>query len=192
MRPHPTTPSSPARDMAYITVFTALTIVLGFIPPLPAGPVGVPILLQNLGIILAGMMLGPRRASLVAILFIALSCTGLPILSGGRSGLVALTSPTAGFFLGYLPAAAVIGLISRWRAGRSIAINILAGILGGILVNYTCGLLGMMIIGHIPLTAALLTLPVYLPGDCVKILVAAGATAAYSPKNHSLESHSHD
>ena len=106
-----TSQSSSAKDLAYIAVFTALTIVLGFIPPIPAGPLGVPILVQNLGIILMGMVLGARRGTLSALLFIALACTGLPILAGGRSGLVAITSPTAGFFLGYLPAAAVIGLI---------------------------------------------------------------------------------
>ena len=57
-----TSQSSSAKDLAYIAVFTALTIVLGFIPPIPAGPLGVPILVQNLGIILMGMVLGARRA----------------------------------------------------------------------------------------------------------------------------------
>lgn len=52
-----TSQSSSAKDLAYIAVFTALTIVLGFIPPIPAGPLGVPILVQNLGIILMGMVL---------------------------------------------------------------------------------------------------------------------------------------
>lgn len=173
-----TSQSSSAKDLAYIAVFTALTIVLGFIPPIPAGPLGVPILVQNLGIILMGMVLGARRGTLSVLLFIALACTGLPILAGGRSGLVAITSPTAGFFLGYLPAAAVIGLISRWRSGRNVLINILAGIVGGILVNYACGIAGMMIVGHVSFTAALVTLPAYLPGDLLKIVVAASVTAA--------------
>ena len=91
-----TSQSSSAKDLAYIAVFTALTIVLGFIPPIPAGPLGVPILVQNLGIILMGMVLGARRGTLSALLFIALACTGLPILAGGRSGLVAITSPLQG------------------------------------------------------------------------------------------------
>ena len=170
--------SSPARDVAYIAVFAAVTIVLGFVPPLPAGPLGVPILVQNLGIILMGMVLGPRRGTLAALLFIALACTGLPILAGGRSGLVALASPTAGFFLGYLPAAAVIGLITQWHTGRNIGINILAGILGGIVVNYAFGIAGMMVVGHISFNAAAVTLPAYLPGDLLKLVVAASVTAA--------------
>ena len=74
-----TSQSSSAKDLAYIAVFTALTIVLGFIPPIPAGPLGVPILVQNLGIILMGMVLGARRGTLSALLFIALACTGLPL-----------------------------------------------------------------------------------------------------------------
>lgn len=73
---------------------------------------------------------------------------------------------------------AVIGLISRWRSGRNVLINILAGIVGGILVNYACGIAGMMIVGHVSFTAALVTLPAYLPGDLLKIVVAASVTAA--------------
>lgn len=35
-----------------------------------------------------------------------------------------------------------------------------------------------MIVGHVSFTAALVTLPAYLPGDLLKIVVAASVTAA--------------
>ncbi len=170
--------TSSARFIAYISTFAALIIVLGFIPPIPTGALGIPIVLQNLGIMLAALVLGPRRGTLAVGLFIILACTGLPILPGGRSGLVAIVSPTAGFFIGYLPAALVIGLISAYRHGRNVWINLIACIVGGLLVNYACGVVGIMLIGDVSWKAALVTLPPFLPGDLIKAVIAATTAAA--------------
>lgn len=168
---------SPARRIAYTSVFAALIIVLGLIPPLPVGFLGIPIVVQNMGIMLTALILGVSWGTLSVGLFMLLACTGLPILPGGRSGLVALTSPTVGFFVGYLCAAVVIALISRWGRGRHAAMNILACIIGGIVVNYACGVVGLMTIGGVSFRSALLALPVFLPGDIIKAVIA-GLTAA--------------
>ena len=45
-------------------------------------------------------------------------------------------------------------------------------------IRDSCGIAGMMIVGHVSFTAALVTLPAYLPGDLLKIVVAASVTAA--------------
>lgn len=171
-------PSTPAKTAAYVSTFAALIIVLGFIPPIPTGPLGVPIVVQNLGVMVAGLLLGPRRGTLSVALFMALACTGLPILPGGRSGLVAIVSPTAGFFIGYLFAAFIIGWISTYRQGRNIGINVLACVVGAIIVNYACGVIGVMLVGDVSFKAALLTLPPFLPGDSIKAVVAATTAAA--------------
>ncbi|WP_283111327.1 biotin transporter BioY [Micrococcus luteus] len=47
---------------------------------------------------------------------------GLPLLSGGRGGLGVFAGPTAGFILGWIPSALIVGLIfwaltSRARPG---------------------------------------------------------------------------
>lgn len=171
-------PQSPARTAAYISSFAALIIVLGFIPPIPTGALGVPIVVQNLGVMLAPLILGTRRGTLSVALFMALACTGLPVLPGGRSGLVALVSPTAGFFIGYLFAAMCIGLLSSLKYGRSPLINFLSCVAGAILLNYLCGVIGIMVAGDVSFKAALLTLPPFLPGDIIKSLVAATTAAA--------------
>ena len=54
------------RDIAYIAVFAALIIALGFFS-IPLAP-GIPIVLQNIACILAGLILGPRRGTLAVAL----------------------------------------------------------------------------------------------------------------------------
>ena len=46
------------KNVALIAMMTAIIIVLGFVPPIPLGFIPVPIVLQNMGIMLAGAILG--------------------------------------------------------------------------------------------------------------------------------------
>ena len=49
------------RDLLYITMMTTILVILGFIPAIPLGFIPVPIVLQNLGIMLAGVLLGWKK-----------------------------------------------------------------------------------------------------------------------------------
>ena len=63
-----------------IAVFAALIVVLGtVIVPLPSG---VPITAQTLGVMLAGLVLGPRLAPLAVVLVLALAATLFTVLFG--------------------------------------------------------------------------------------------------------------
>ena len=42
-------------------LMTAMLIVLGMIPGIPLGFIPVPIVLQNMGVMMAGELLGPKR-----------------------------------------------------------------------------------------------------------------------------------
>ena len=55
------------RDLAHVVVFAALIVVMGVIA-IPVGAAGVPLVLQNAVIILAGLTLGPRRSFLAVLL----------------------------------------------------------------------------------------------------------------------------
>src|SRR5690606_8406265 len=82
------------------------------IPPVMLSFIPVPIHAQSLGVLLAGVVLGARGGMLSVLLLIALVAIGLPVLSGGRGGLAVFLSPTAGYLIGFLPAAFVTGWIS--------------------------------------------------------------------------------
>ena len=72
-------------SIALVSLFAALIAVFGLIPKIDL-PLGVPITLQTLGVMLAGCMLGPKRALQALLLFLAAVAIGLPLLSGGRGG----------------------------------------------------------------------------------------------------------
>lgn len=99
----------PARDLAHVAVFAALIIALGLPGSINIGISGVPITLQSMGVMMAGALLGPRKGVLAVLTVIALGLVGLPVLAGGRTALVSLSSPTAGFLIGWIPTAFVIG-----------------------------------------------------------------------------------
>ncbi len=163
-------PSHAGRDIARVAVFAALIIVLGFASiPLPTG---VPVVLQNLGVILAGAVLGPRLAPLSVLIVIALAAIGLPVLSGGRGGLGVFAGPTVGFLLGWVAVAVVVGLIAR-AGGRIVWWRVaLAGVVGGILVGYLFGVPVQSMVMGLPLGQTLVASLVYLPGDLVKVALA--------------------
>ncbi|WP_336648155.1 biotin transporter BioY [Microbacterium sp. MMO-10] len=156
-------------DAARIAVFAALIIALGLvIVPLPGG---VPITGQTLGVMLAGLILGPRLAPLAVLAVLALAAAGLPVLAGGRGGLGVFVGPSAGYLLGWLAGVVVIGLIlgtrriTWWRAG-------VAAMVGGIGVVYLFGIPVQALVTGVPLAPTALSSLVFLPGDLIKAVAA--------------------
>ncbi len=99
-----------ATDLARVAVFAALIAVLGLPGSFPVFG-GVPITAQTLGVMLAGAVLGPWLGALSVTVLLALVAVGLPLLAGGRGGFGVFLGPTAGYALGWILGAIVIGLI---------------------------------------------------------------------------------
>jgi len=168
---HPMTPTS--RDtgatLGRIAVFAALIIVLGtVVVPLPGG---VPITAQTLGVMLAGLVLGPRVAPLSILVVLALAALGLPVLAGGRGGIGVFVGPTAGYMLGWIAGVVVIGLLLRtgrptwWRVA-------LSALVGGVLVVYAFGIPVQAVVTGVPLDLTVLSALAFLPGDLIKVAAA--------------------
>ncbi|GAA2849386.1 biotin transporter BioY [Microbacterium arabinogalactanolyticum] len=156
-------------DLARVAVFAALIVVLGTVTvPVPGG---VPITGQTLGVMLAGLVLGARRAPLAVLVVLALAAAGLPVLAGGRGGLGVFLGPTAGYMLGWIAGSVVIGLIAHhgrftwWRAG-------IGTVLGGILVIYLFGIPVQSLVTGVPFGPTVLSSLVFLPGDLLKAVLA--------------------
>lgn len=167
-------------DLARIAVFAALIIVLGTVTiPVPGG---VPITAQTLGVMLAGLVLGARRAPLAILVVLVLAAVGLPVLAGGRGGLGVFMGPTAGYLVGWIAGAIVIGLIAHrgrftwWRAAIAVVV-------GGILVVYLFGIPVQALFTGVPLGPTVLSSLVFLPGDLLKagaaVLLAVALRRAY-------------
>lgn len=162
------------RDLVLIALFAALTAVLGIFPPLTIPAIGVGISAQSLGPMLAGGILGAKRGALSIALLVLLVLAGLPLLAGGRGGLAVLAGPTVGFFLGWIAAAFVTGLIVErfWRS-LSFVSAFGAAMTGGVLVLYAFGIPGVSLNTGLPLWTAASGSLAFIPGDLIKAGVAA-------------------
>lgn len=162
-----------ARDLALVAVFAALIAALGM--PGTFYPFGsqVPITGQTLGVMLAGSILGARRGASAVLVFLTLVAAGLPVLAGGRGGLGVFIGASAGFLIGWVPGAWVIGrLVEMGRVRFTTGWVALANVVGGIVVVYLCGIPVMAHIAHLSIPAAVVAVWVYLPGDVIKVAVA--------------------
>ncbi len=174
------TASSSSRSLAYIALFAALMAVFGLIPKIDL-PFGVPITLQSLGVMLAGCLLGPRRGFLAIALFLLAVALGLPLLSGGRGGLSVFVGSTSGFLFGWVFGAFVCGLTMRVLARRLagstgaglLAVAFLSSVIGGIVVVYALGIVGLSWVAHMSLSKAALAMLVFIPGDLIKCAICA-------------------
>ena len=168
------------RSLSYIALFAAVIAVFGLIPKIDL-PFGVPITLQSLGIMLVGCLLGPKRAFYTVGLFLVALALGLPLLSGGRGGVAVFVAPSAGFLLGWLLGAVVCGVSMRQfmkrmpdAKGKGLLIAaFLSSLIGGIVVMYFFGILGLMLAAHLSATQATLAVLAFVPGDLVKCAVCA-------------------
>jgi biotin transport system substrate-specific component len=161
------------RDLAQIAIFAALIAALGFPGAIALGGSAVPITFQTLGVMLAGAILGARKGFLAVLLLLVLAAAGLPLLSGGRGGLVWFTtSPAAGYPYGWLLGVVVIGALTAWLLPRYPFWPALgATVLGGIVAVYLIGVPVTAINLGLPLWAALVDSGKFLPGDLVKVVV---------------------
>lgn len=168
------------KSLVMIALFTAIIVVLGLIPPIMLGFIPVPIHAQSLGVLLAGVVLGARRGSLSVLLLLALVAIGLPVLAGGRGGLAVFLSPTAGYLVGFLPAAFVTGWISELVARRTAGgwktfTGFFLAAVAGVIIDHALGV--AWLIGYVGLSAsnAVIGDLVFVPGDLLKAVIAAYA-----------------
>lgn len=177
-------PRSSSRDLALIAIFAGIVAALGIVPAFTPPGFAVPITAQSLGVMLAGSVLGARRGGLSLVLFLVLVAVGLPLLAGGRGGLGVFAGPSAGFLLAWPVAAYIVGWLSE-RAGTTYKLHwgIVANLVGGIVVVYVGGIVGMAVVLGLSIPAAAVATWIYVPGDAVKVVIAAlvarGVHAAY-------------
>jgi len=160
-------------------LFAAFICVGAFIAfPLPGIPL--PIVLQNMFVMLAAVILGPVWGTAAVAVYLALGMIGLPVFSGGTGGLARFWGPSGGFLLGYLPACLAMGFISR--LGKYSWWKVLIALLAGSVIHYSVGVPVLAAVVKVGLGKALVLgcLP-FLPGDALKIAVALPIALAVKP-----------
>jgi biotin transport system substrate-specific component len=132
---------------------------------LPGSPV--PVTAQTLAVLLVGAMLGPRRGVLAVGVYLLCGLAGLPVFAAG-GGPAYLLSPTAGYLLGFLPAAFLAGYLLDPRRPWTA----LPAMLAADAVLFACGLAVLSL--HLPARHLLgAGLVCFLPGETLKIMLAS-------------------
>ena len=164
-----------------MTVYASLMaamIAAGAYLAIPIGPV--PIVLQNLFILLTGLLLGSRWGLASVGIYLLAGACGLPVFAGGLGGIGRIIGPTGGYLIGYLPAVFLIGLVSEKTKGR-VLFDVMAMICGSIVI-YLCGVTWLKILTGMTIckTLAVGMYP-FLIGDALKIAAAVPIAKALRP-----------
>jgi biotin transport system substrate-specific component len=154
----------------------AALIAAGAYISVPIGPV--PIILQNMFILLAGLLLGSRWGLAAVGVYLLAGACGLPVFAGGTGGIGRFAGPTGGYLIGYLPAVFIVGLLSKYE---KTAFDVIGMILGT-LVIYSIGVAWLQFITGMAFSKALaLGMYPFLVGDALKIAAAAAIAKTIRP-----------
>lgn len=137
----------------------------------------VPMTLQTFALVVGAGLLGPGLGAAAAALYVALAVVGVPVLAGWRAlpGAAILDSPSTGYLIGFVAAAALAGLARRRITGGVLSMALLFAAahlivlgLGAAALARDMGLVEALERGAAP----------YLLGGAVKSLAAAALVAA--------------
>ncbi len=175
------TPLSQLHALTRIALFAALIGAGAFIY-IPLGPLQ-NISFQTLMVMLTGFCLGPKKAALALLAYLACGFIGLPMFGRGRAGPASFIGPTAGFFLGFIAGAAIAGCgaLVRGSRRRRVAAMIVCGLIGSV-VLLSLGAVGLRLTVFDSWNKALAVgVYAFLPGDIIKMLMAVAVKEAFFP-----------
>lgn len=174
------------RSVVFTALFAALFIVLSM-QQMRLSFSAIPITLQTLAVIMAGLFLKPKQAFASVAVVIALAAFGLPLF-GGKGGISHLLGPTGGFIAAFPFCAMLTSMaVDRWLAGAqafrrkgwSLAALFLMFFGLSSMLSYIPGLLWMKhALPDYTWAKTLSVMTTFLPGDAVKS--AFGAIVAVS------------
>lgn len=174
-----------SRDITEVALMTALIIALAFIPAIPIGIIPVPIVLQNFGIMLAGLLLGAKKGTLSVLLLLILVAVGLPVLTGFRGGIVIFVGPTGGYLLSWLLMPSLMTLFSQFLSHfinrRSFMNLFMTTLIVSVVITYAIAIIFIAVQSHISLWQSLIANCLFIPGDVLKSLVAAWVASRLLP-----------
>ena len=130
-------------------------------------------------VMLAALMLPWKQAGAAVLMYLAAGAAGLPVFAGGASTM-ALVGPSAGFLIGFLPAAVVTSLLkgkarvdSPKHAALTAARYLFACVAGCIVLDYLLGFIVQSAITGVAMPVVAIASMGFIVGDCIKAVVAS-------------------
>jgi len=150
-----------------VSLLTALAAQVA----IPIGPI--PITGQTFAVLLTGALLGSRLGALAIIAYLVEGASGLPFFAGGTGGLAHLVGPAGGYLIAFPAAAYVTGAFAEHDWDRQFFSAVLAMLIGSLVIIF-CGWGWFSLSTRTnALTAFRFTVLPFIPGDIIKIVLAA-------------------
>jgi biotin transport system substrate-specific component len=158
------------RQVGLVLGFSLLTAASAQVV-IPMWPV--PITGQTFTVLLTGALLGSRLGALAIIAYLIEGASGLPFFAGGHFGLAHLVGPTGGYLISFPAAAYITGAFAEHGWDRRFLSAAAAMAIGSAVILF-CGWSWLSFAFHTPPMTAFVTGVVrVIPGDVIKILLAA-------------------
>jgi len=169
-------PLDRTRSASVVLGFSLLTALAAQVAvPLPFTPV--PLTGQTFAVLLTGALLGPRLGALAMLAYLAEGAAGLPFFRGGAGGVGHFSGATAGYLLAFPAAAYVTGCLAERGWDRRYVPAAAAMALGSSVI-LACGWAWLALMFKGGAEAFWLGVAPFLPGDVLKVALAAGALPA--------------
>lgn len=137
-------------------------------------PIGdVPITGQTFAVLLTGALLGSRLGAAAVIAYLIEGAVGLPFFAGGGSGIARFLGPTAGYLVAFPAAAYITGAFAEHGWDKRYHTAVAAMFVGSLIILFS-GWAWYSILTNTPPTVSFtLSVARFLPGDVIKIALAA-------------------
>jgi biotin transport system substrate-specific component len=171
--------------LVFAAVFAALIAVSNFFQ-IPT-PIGVPIVLKNMFVVLSGTILGSFYGGFAVLILIAAGLIGVPVFVI-PGGIGVFNTPLGGYIIGYFAASLCAGLvcgvpsISERKIRPIQFIRICIGSFLGFTLILTCGSLYMTFLKPMTIKTAFLagTAP-FVIADTIKLILSIPLALALRP-----------
>ena len=158
------------RSVSLVVAFSLLTARAAQVV-IPIGPV--PITGQSFAVLLTGALLGSRLGAMALIVYLIEGASGLPFFYGGSSGIAHLFGPTGGYLIAFPAAAFITGAFAEHGWDKRYLTAVASMAIGSAVIMLSgCGWFALITNTSLP-TAFQLAVLQFIPGDIIKILLAA-------------------
>ena len=136
------------------------------------GPI--PITGQTFAVLLTGALLGSRLGAAAVIAYLIEGAIGLPFFApGGAPGLLRFFGPTGGYLIAFPAAAFVTGAFAEHGWDKNYPQAVAAMAIGSVIIFLGGWAWYALVMNTAPVAAFQIAVLPYLPGDVIKIALAA-------------------
>ena len=163
-------PLDVVRQVGLVIGFSLLTALAAQVV-IPIGPI--PITGQTFAVLLTGALLGSRLGAIAMIAYLVEGASGLPFFSGGTAGLLHIMGPAGGYLIAFPAAAYITGAFAEHGWDRRFLTAAAAMAIGSAIIMLSGWAWFSVVMHTSPLLTLYATVIKFIPGDIVKISLAA-------------------